>query len=85
MHCHTRREMSNSIHSIKIVWSELSDFLGPTSGDTHIERQPEERIVLSSVSSDASIACPRFRRMVFTDKWSASIIRILGYTATGFG
>ncbi|MEG3663083.1 DUF6552 family protein [Celeribacter halophilus] len=35
--------------------------------------------------SDTSIARPRFDRMVFAVKWGASIIQILGYTATGFG
>ncbi|WP_368411540.1 DUF6552 family protein [Celeribacter halophilus] len=35
--------------------------------------------------SDTNIARPRFDRMVFAVKWGASIIQILGYTATGFG
>ncbi|WP_320179625.1 MULTISPECIES: DUF6552 family protein [Roseovarius] len=34
---------------------------------------------------DTSIARPRFNRMVFAVKWGASIIQIMGYTATGFG
>lgn len=35
--------------------------------------------------SDAIIARPRFDRMVSVVKWGASIIQIMGYTATGFG
>lgn len=35
--------------------------------------------------SDATVARPRFDRMVFVVKWGASIIQIMGYTATGFG
>ncbi len=35
--------------------------------------------------SDTNIARGRFDRMVFAVKWGASIIQILGYTATGFG
>lgn len=35
--------------------------------------------------SDAIIARPRFDRAVFVVKWGASIIQIMGYTATGFG
>jgi len=37
------------------------------------------------VPSDAIIARPRFDRMVSVVKWGASIIQIMGYTATGFG
>jgi hypothetical protein len=37
------------------------------------------------VPSDAIIARPRFDRAVFVVKWGASIIQIMGYTATGFG
>ncbi len=35
--------------------------------------------------SDAIITRPRFDRAVFVVKWGASIIQIMGYTATGFG
>ena len=35
--------------------------------------------------SDAVTEGPRFDRLVFVVKWGASIIQILGYTATGFG
>lgn len=35
--------------------------------------------------SDASIERPGFDRMAFVVKWGASIIQIMGYTATGFG
>ena len=34
---------------------------------------------------NAIIARPRFDRAVFVVKWGASIIQIMGYTATGFG
>ncbi|SEK52642.1 hypothetical protein SAMN05421666_1115 [Roseovarius nanhaiticus] len=34
---------------------------------------------------DAIVARPQFDRMVFLVKWGASIIQIMGYTATGFG
>ena len=35
--------------------------------------------------SDAGIQRPGFDRRVFAVKWGASIIQIMGYTATGFG
>lgn len=35
--------------------------------------------------SDAAVQSPRFDRIVFAVKWGASIIQIMGYTATGFG
>ena len=35
--------------------------------------------------SDAIVARPRIDSMVFVVKWCASIIQIMGYTATGFG
>ena len=35
--------------------------------------------------SDAAVQSPRFDRCVFAVKWGASIIQIMGYTATGFG
>lgn len=35
--------------------------------------------------SDTFVEKPQFDRIVFAVKWSASIIQILGYTATGFG
>ncbi|MGR3606500.1 DUF6552 family protein [Sulfitobacter sp.] len=35
--------------------------------------------------SDITIGRPRLDRLVFGVKWGASIIQIMGYTATGFG
>ncbi|WP_281858809.1 DUF6552 family protein [Litoreibacter halocynthiae] len=35
--------------------------------------------------SDVIIERPRFDRVVLVVKWGASIIQIMGYTATGFG
>lgn len=35
--------------------------------------------------SDVLIATPSRERLVFMVKWGASIIQIMGYTATGFG
>ncbi|WP_342071647.1 DUF6552 family protein [Yoonia algicola] len=37
------------------------------------------------MQSDVITAHPRFDRVVFVVKWGASIIQIMGYTATGFG
>ncbi|PVH28823.1 DUF6552 family protein [Pararhodobacter oceanensis] len=37
------------------------------------------------MSADAAMRRPQFDRMVFAVKWGASIIQIMGYTATGFG
>jgi len=37
------------------------------------------------VPSDITIGRPRLDRLVFGVKWGASIIQIMGYTATGFG
>tara|TARA_B110000211_G_C14055697_1_gene543224 strand:- start:82 stop:342 length:261 start_codon:yes stop_codon:yes gene_type:complete len=37
------------------------------------------------VPSDAIVKRPQFDRIVFAVKWGASIIQIMGYTATGFG
>ena len=37
------------------------------------------------MQSDAIVERPRFDRIVFAVKWGASIIQIMGYTATGFG
>ncbi|WP_270727861.1 DUF6552 family protein [Shimia sp. Alg240-R146] len=35
--------------------------------------------------SDVAILKPQHDRIVFAVKWGASIIQIMGYTATGFG
>lgn len=35
--------------------------------------------------SDVIVKRPQFNRIVFAIKWGASIIQIMGYTATGFG
>ncbi len=35
--------------------------------------------------SDIAIAAPPRDRLVFAVKWGASLIQIMGYTATGFG
>ncbi|PYG26716.1 DUF6552 family protein [Pelagimonas varians] len=35
--------------------------------------------------SDADLKKPQSDRIVFVVKWGASIIQIMGYTATGFG
>ncbi|MGR3510318.1 MAG: DUF6552 family protein [Sulfitobacter sp.] len=35
--------------------------------------------------SDITIGRPRLDRLVFGVKWGASMIQIMGYTATGFG
>ncbi len=35
--------------------------------------------------SDGFAERPQFDRIVFAVKWGASIIQIMGYTATGFG
>ena len=35
--------------------------------------------------SDVAMAFPAKGRVVFTVKWAASIIQIMGYTATAFG
>jgi len=37
------------------------------------------------VPSDAIVERRQFDRTVFAVKWGASIIQIMGYTATGFG
>lgn len=35
--------------------------------------------------SDTILERPQFDRIVFAVKWGASLIQIMGYTATGFG
>jgi len=37
------------------------------------------------VPSDAFTASPPRERLVFAVKWGASVVQIMGYTATGFG
>jgi len=37
------------------------------------------------VPSDTILERPQFDRIVFAVKWGASLIQIMGYTATGFG
>lgn len=37
------------------------------------------------MQSDAIVERPRVDRIVFAVKWGASILQIMGYTATGFG
>jgi TM2 domain-containing membrane protein YozV len=37
------------------------------------------------VPSDVAMAAPGAGRIAFTVKWAASIIQIMGYTATAFG